>query len=409
MVDYSLNEQQLAMRELAREFAAREMMPVVADLDRQVDPRDCYPWDLLRKASQVGFRTLGLSAELGGGGGDTLTRVVVLEELANADSGFATLIRNIWRYTLVLSHVMNDEQRARFLPAFLKDDTYVFAGGMTEPQSGSDSVLPYDSPDAGPRTTAVRDGNDWVLNGVKHFITNGYAAKLLFIFARTDFSQGIKHGLSWFIVPPDAPGFSIGKVHDKMGRRLNNNAELLMNDCRVPAANLLGELNEGYSLMAITSPYSYPQVVAEDVGCARACFEESVAFARQRVQGGKRIVEHQAIACMLADMLAEIEIARTMMWRAAWAADHLRPYDPTITMKAKVFAAGMVLRVALNAVEIFGGSGVMKGTRVEKLCRDAVTLPHSSGMPTILKLKLGQALAAGGIVSNERLGLVQVD
>ncbi|MFQ5879214.1 MAG: acyl-CoA dehydrogenase family protein [Dehalococcoidia bacterium] len=414
MIEFTLTEEQTMLQRTLRDFVNKEIKPIVLERESIADPMERFPWDIVVKLSRMGIRTMALSKELGGSGADVLTCCLVGEELAVGDLGIAVIMDQTWKWVW-FDESMNDEQRSRFLLPFLQDDTYLLGMGSTEPDAdkGYEYFGPSNQTGTGPRTTARRDGNGgWVINGRKAFISNGSVAKLYVIQARTDMSKGGSEGVSAFLVPADTPGFTIGRVHDKIGQRLINNAELYFSDCWVPEANLLGP--EGLSIAAVFGykrrGRSNAQAAATTLGVGRAAFEAAVNYASSRVQGGKPIIQHQVIGTMLADMAIELEAARNLIWRAAWSVDHLDqvgvyllPYrDAAIQLgganplpsMAKVFTSEVAVRACLKAMEIYGGFGIMREVGMEKYLRDAVTFLHSDGANQVLRLRIAELLAS---------------
>ena len=294
----------------------------------------------------------------------------------------------------MLATFTTPEQRDRFLPEFMADDTYLTSFAITEDHAGSDHGLPYaDDLEAGVRTSAELRGGEWVINGRKRFITNGNVARLVVVVARTRTDVPWNQGISVFLVPTDSPGFRVGRVEDKFGLRLNQNAELIFEDCRVPRDNLVGGLHEGQQFRTRFNRGSKSREAARCLGIARAAYEAASAYAHQRVQGGRPIIEHQAISTMLADVAMNIELARTLLWRAAWTADHDRARARPLEDMASLFASQMAVRAATTALEVHGARGSLRENPVEKLVRDAHTmLPPPIGN-TAARVRLGRWLA----------------
>jgi acyl-CoA dehydrogenase len=395
MVDFALTEEQRALRDVARRFIEQTVRPVAADLDRRPDPADCFSWEIVEEASRVGLRTLTLDRGYGGLGADSLTTAMMIEELAAGDLGVAVVFAQTWKILQTLQRAGTPDQRERHLPRFRDDPRCLLAIGITEPEFSSDYIIPFDDPEAGPYLTAEPRGGAWVLDGTKHFISNGNRAGLYLIFARSDRTKGVREGTTAFLVPRGTPGFTEGTVHDKMGERLVNNAELLFDGCRVPPEDVFGEPGRGFDILALFFPASNAYAAASVLGVARAAYERSVAWARARVQGGRPIIEHEAVGTMLAEMRMAIDAARAYVWRAAWAADHREHWDPTLGALPKVHAAEAAWRVVRLAMEIHGGYGYMRETGVEKLVRDAAAFLHSDGANASLKLKAAAAIRAG--------------
>ena len=391
-MDFTFTDEQRALQQLARDFFESEVRPVAAEYDQREDPRDCVPWELIEKGSKLGLRTLGTPEEWGGGGADLLTQALVIEEMARVDIGASKTFSHNWKVSSRIAALCNEEQKKRFLPPFVADHRYLLSNAVTEPDAGSDSHLPYDVPEAGPRCFAERNGKGFVINGMKSFIALAGVSRLIILWARTDRSVGITKGLSTFIVPRDTPGVSNGQIHDKMGMRLYNNAELIFENCHVPEENLVGGLGQAMQQRAAVSKGGNIELMSHALGCARGAYEHALEHARNRVQGLKPIIEHQAIAMKLAEMAMEIEVARAMVWRCAWASEHLAPPDNRLTVFSKVFCTEMALRVTRKAVEIFGGMGIMKEGPTEKYLRDAAVLLHMDATNQINLIKVAKRL-----------------
>ncbi|MEE9276651.1 MAG: acyl-CoA dehydrogenase, partial [bacterium] len=278
-----------------------------------------------------------------------------------------------------------------WLKAFCADPTFMASMALTEPDAGGDNALPFDAPGAGVRTAAVRDGDHYVLNGMKCFIAQSGAAKLYFVFTRTDPTKGILEGCSCFLIPLGHPGMSFGRIHDKMGSRLIRNQEIFFENCRVPKEWMLGR--EGAGLIAIRGSLATDGVLggARAVGVARRALEDIVEFCKMRVQGGKPVIQHQAIASELADMYATLQAMRSLVWNVAWSVDHLPP-EPKRVPAVMTFCTKHAFDIAHRAAELAGGMGVMREAPFEKLLRDAFSLKHLDGGNYIKRLKIGAGL-----------------
>ena len=374
-----LTDEHRALQQLARDFAEKEIRPVAAERDRITDPAEVFSWDLVKKGSALGLRTLAVPEEYGGPGVDMMGQALVILELARADGGVAKTFSQCWKWTPMLTRLATDDQRERFLKPFMEDDTYLLAMAGTEPDAGSDNRMPPpDDPKAGWKTSAVKNGDGWVINGMKHFIANGGVAKLYIVRTRTNPDVPITEGTTMFFVPEGTPGFSIGRRHDKIGWRFYQNAELIFQDCRVPGANLLGEVNKGKGAGSERYvSFNDIELAANMLGIAQAAFEHALDHARNRVQGGKPIIEHQAIALKLADMYMRLEAARSYLFKTIESNVHEgAEFESASKQLMKVFATEVAIKVTRLAVEIFGGSGVMRDAPVEKLLRDASIFPH---------------------------------
>ncbi|MEK6711278.1 MAG: acyl-CoA dehydrogenase family protein [Nitrospinota bacterium] len=373
-----LVEEHRALQQMAREFCEQEIRPVAAARDRIKDPAKTIDWDLIRKGSALGLRTLAVPEKFGGPGVDLMGQVLVILELARGDGGVAKTFSQCWKWTPMLCELATDEQRDRFLPRFMEDDTYLLSLGGTEPDAGSDNRWPPNDPRAGWKTSAVRQGDEWVLNGMKHYIANGGVAKLYIIMCRTDPTVPITKGTTMFFIPAGTPGFRIGRTHDKVGFRFYQNAELIMENCRIPDSLRLGEVNEGRgaSRERVTG-FNDVELSANVLGMAQAAYEHALEFARNRVQGGKPIIQHQAVGLMLADMYMRLEAGRAYLFHVAEGCmQEGHDFDSASKQLLKVFATEAAISVTQKAIEIYGGAGIMREHPVEKLWRDVSVFPH---------------------------------
>jgi alkylation response protein AidB-like acyl-CoA dehydrogenase len=377
-MDFRLTETQEALRTMARDFAEREVAPISLERDRSaLRDADVFSWDIVKKGSALGLRTLAVPEEYGGAGADRLTQVLVMEELSRADAGISKTFSQNWKWTPILTQLMTPQQRDHFLPLFTGNDTCLLAMGQTEPGAGSDNVIPYDEPGAGLMLRAERDGEHYVLNGVKQYIANGGVAGLYFVLARTDPKVGVSRGTTMFVVPAGSPGFRIGRRHEKMGFRFYQQAELLFENCRIPAFHRVGMENAAYTLLqSRLMAFDNLEIGTTAFGIALAAYEAAFEYAKTRVQGGSPIIRHQAIALMLGEMRMRIEAARSYLYRVAWHMDTDTPMDREARIMVKTFGVEAAVAVTQAAVEIFGGSGVMKEGPAEKLLRDAAVFIH---------------------------------
>ncbi|MBI2880550.1 MAG: acyl-CoA dehydrogenase family protein [Candidatus Tectomicrobia bacterium] len=395
MVEFSLTEKQKALRALVRDFVDREVKPVAAERDRMSDPSRIMPWEVIEGASRLGLRTLCVPEKDGGGGADILTTCIVGEELAVGDLGIAVAFDQTWKYTYILTERLNPGQRKRWLKRFLEDDRCLLAIGFTEPDYGSDNFMIETGPSLGMRLDAKPAAGGWVLNGMKHFISNGGTAGVYFIAARTDRTAGIDEGVTTFILDRDTPGFTIGRTHDKLGQRLVQNAELIFQDCFVPDDQRISPVGKGIVYQKDLAKKSHVEAAATVLGPARRAFEETLEYARNRVQGGRPIVRHQAVAMMLAEMEMLIEASRAYIWSAAWRNEHQEPFDPKLGMLTKVFVSEAAYKVCTLAMEVWGGMGYMRDAPIEKCLRDAASFLHSDGTNQVHRIKAAQSFARG--------------
>ncbi len=382
---FAETDKQRAILETVRRFVREEVSPVAGELDRRQDPAACFSWEIVEKADAAGIRTMTLSEEWGGIGADSLTTAMVIEELAKGDVGVAVVLAQTLKLAQALQKTASPEQRQKYLPRFRDDPRYLLAIAITEPETGSNYFLPHKAPF---HTKAEKTDGGWRINGMKHFISNGNRAALYLLFAQTDNKTGLADGSTCFLVERDTPGFSIGHVHDKMGERLANNAELIFDNCFVPDANVIGVPGEGFQVLAQFFPQSNAYAAATVLGVAVAAYERSLEWARTRVQGGKELIEHDGIRAQLAEMRMLNDVSRAYIHRAAWLSDNPEAgWDRILGALPKVFASQSAWKVLTWASEIHGGYGFMRDVGLEKLLRDAAAFLHSDGVNRTLLLK----------------------
>ena len=374
-VSFALTDEQRELRRLAREFSEREVRPKAAEYDEQ----STHPADVIAKAHEVGLMNPHIPEEYGGLGLPGFDGMLIGEELAWGCSGIAV---SIVANTLGAAPVMlsgTEEQKRRWLPP-LVETPILCSFGLTEPNAGSDV--------SGIQTTAVREGDEYVINGSKMFITNAGHADWLVVFASTDKSKGHR-GLSAFVVPTELDGVVIEKHLDKMGQRATDTSAIAFGDVRVPAENRLGDEGEGFKIAMRTLDFTRPGTAAGAVGVAQAAFDYSVEYAKTRVQFGQPIAMNQGVNFLIADMATEIEAARLLVWQAAWLIDEGRRATLHSSF-AKRFAADTAMKVTTDAVQIFGGYGYMKEYPVEKLMRDAKLFQIYEGTSQIQRLVIAR-------------------
>jgi acyl-CoA dehydrogenase len=376
-INFSLNDEQKALRELARQFARNEIAPLAAEHDREAK----HPIEIIEKAHGLGLMNMTVPERYGGSGLGMMETCLVTEELAAACAGIGTaIVANTLALTPLLIAATTEPMKRYVEP--LCAEPKLAALCMTEPQAGSDV--------GAIRTTANREGNHYVINGTKTLIDNGGVAQLYSLFASTDLQRGTR-GISAFIVPADLPGVSVGKQEDKMGQRAINTSEVIFEDVLVPTDNRLGEEGEGFSIFLETLNRNKPWIAAASVGVARAALEAAVRYAQEREQFGQPIASFQAIQFMLADMATKIEGARLLAWQAAWLVDQeLRhSYQSAIS---KCYASDIAMEVTIDALQVFGGYGYIKEYPVEKYMRDAKAFQIYTGTNQIQRLIIAQDL-----------------
>jgi len=374
MVDFTLTEEQQNMQEMAHDFAEKEIRPVAWDYDRDAT----WPQEIIEKAWEVGLLNSQLPAEYGGAGASYLEGCLIGEELA---WGCAAIGTSLGANGLASAPVLlggSEEVKKQYL-GMLAEEPKLASFCLTEPDAGSDV--------SSMRTTAVRTGDKYVINGSKCFITNGGYADWYTVYAKTDKDAGHR-GITAFVVPKDET-VTVDKHEDKMGLRASNTATISFNDTEVPAGNLLGEENHGFKLAMMTLDRTRPGVASMATGIARAAFEFASDYSKERVQFGVPIAMHQAIQFMIADMATKIAAARLLVWNSAVLLDQGKR-NTLVSSHAKRFAADSAMEITTDAVQVYGGYGFMKEYPVEKLMRDAKIMQLYEGTSQIQRLVIAR-------------------
>jgi alkylation response protein AidB-like acyl-CoA dehydrogenase len=387
---FVIDELQEAVLDTVRRFNADVVAPVAAELDRRTDPEESFSWEIVEKADEVGLRTMTLTEEWGGIGADSVTTAMVIEELGKADIGVSVVMAQTLKIAQILQSALTRQQQERFIPLFRDNPRGLLAIGITEPETGSNYFIRQDVPF---HTKADRVDGGWRINGMKHFISNGNRANVFLLFAQTEKGKSLYEGSTCFLLDRDTDGFSIGSVHDKMGERLANNAELIFKDCFIPDEDVVGEAGNGFQVLIDFFPASNAYAAASVLGAATAAYEQSLDWCRSRIQGGKPLIEHDGITAQLAEMHMLLDVARTYVRKATWMADN-REYgwDPALSAFPKVFASQAAWKIVTWASELHGGSGYMKETGIEKLLRDIAAFLHSDGVNRTLLLKASKMI-----------------
>ncbi|MEV5685201.1 acyl-CoA dehydrogenase family protein [Streptomyces sp. NPDC052164] len=377
-MNLELSEEQEAVRRLAEDFVAREVTPHAVEWDRA----ESVDKSIVGKLGALGFLGLTVPEEYGGSGGDHLSYCLVTEELGRGDSAVRGIVSvSLGLVAKTIASWGSEEQKRRWLPPLTAGEA-IGCFALTEPGTGSD---------AGNLTTrAVRDGDDYVVNGTKMFITNGTWADVVLLFARTNDTPGHK-GISAFLVPADSPGLTRRTIHGKLGLRGQATAELVLEDVRVPAAALMGPEGKGFSLAMSALAKGRMSVAAGCVGIARAALDAALRYAGEREQFGKSIASYQLVQELISDISVDVDAARLLTWRVADLIDRGEEFA-TAASKAKLFASEAAVRAANNALQVFGGYGYIDEYPVGKLLRDARVMTLYEGTSQIQKLIIGRAL-----------------
>src|SRR5262245_54596047 len=398
MRDRGLSEEQRLARESCRAFVDDVVTPFIRQHWQRewlMDPDARLPLAILAGADKIGIRTLGVPEEFGGTQLDPASEVqtfaIIAEEIARGDSGLADKLVQNWKVSVLLRRFAPRHLQERWFPRLVGDPGFLLAHCLTEPRGASDRWLPYNVPEAAMQTRAVRQGQDWVINGRKQFISNGYDAGLFVVYANTNRQVGMLQGTSSFLVPRGTPGLTIARCNETLGGRFMNNGELVFEDCRVPEDHLLVERDALGKAGVYFRPGKIIQA-AKNLGVGMRAFEVTSDYVQNYHQGGRILIKHQAVALRLADMATRLAAVRALLGRAAHAVDDNAPDAETFCNMAKVFASEEVLKVAQHALELHGGNGVMLDFGVEKIFRDAAIFLHMDATVDISRFKIVKSM-----------------
>jgi alkylation response protein AidB-like acyl-CoA dehydrogenase len=385
-MQYELNEEQKLLQETVSRIAKDKVAPGAIERDEKEE----FPWDMVKILGENGLFGIDFPEKYGGSEAGMLSFCVAVEELSKADASVGVLLLIQELGTLPIMLAGSDRLKEKYLPS-LAEGKSLAAFGLTETSGGSDV--------AGFKTKAVKDGNSYILNGNKIFISNGSVADIVTVYAVTDQEKGAYKGASIFVVEKGTPGFSVGKKENKMGLRASDTSELIFEDCRIPAENLVGVEGQGFHITMKTLDLTRPGVGAQALGLAEGAFEYAKEYAKERVVFGKPVIKHQGIGFMLADMAIEIEAAKQLVYKAAAVLERT-PKDMTklskneimLSAMSKTFASDIAMKVTTDAVQILGGYGYVKEYPVEKMMRDAKITQIYEGTNQIQRLIIMNSL-----------------
>ena len=376
-MNFGLTREQELVRQMVREFAVNEVKPIAAEIDET----ERFPMENVKKMAELGMMGIPFPKELGGAGGDVLSYIITVEELSKVCGTTGVIVS---AHTSLCASLLYENgtpsQKEKYLIPLAKGEK-IGAFGLTEPGAGTDA--------AGQQTTAVLDGDNYILNGSKIFITNGGVADTFIVFAMTDKSQGTR-GISAFIVEKDFPGFSIGKKEDKLGIRASSTTELIFENCVVPKENLIGREGKGFGIAMKTLDGGRIGIAAQALGIAEGAYEEAVKYMKERKQFGRPLSAFQGLQWMIAEMETKIEAAKLLVYKAAWLKQNKLPYSVDAA-KAKLFAAEVAMDVTTKAVQIHGGYGYTKEYPVERMMRDAKITEIYEGTSEVQKMVIAGA------------------
>lgn len=377
-MNFELTREQELVRQMIREFAVNEVKPLAAEIDET----ERFPMETVKKMAKLGVMGIPFSPEYEGAGGDVLSYILCVEELSKVCGTTGVILS---AHTSLCASVINEygtpDQKAKYLPD-LASGRKVGAFGLTEPGAGTDA--------AGQQTTATLEGDNYILNGSKIFITNGGVAETFIIFAMTDKSKGTK-GISAFIVEKSFPGFSIGKVENKMGIRASSTTELIFENCVVPKENLIGKEGQGFKVAMKTLDGGRIGIAAQALGIAEGALDEAIAYLKERKQFGRSLSAFQGLQWIVAEMSTKIEAARFLVYKAACLKDAGKSYTVDAA-RAKLFAADVAMEVTTKAVQLFGGYGYTKEYPVERMMRDAKITEIYEGTSEVQKMVIAGSL-----------------
>lgn len=380
-MNFNLTEEQLAVREAAREFAQKELKPGVIERDSKM----LYPTEQIRGMAELGFLGMMVSPDYGGTGMDTLSYVLAMEEISKVDNSCSVIMSvNNSLVCWGIETFGSEEQKQKYLPRLAAGE-WIGSFCLSEPEAGSDATSQ--------RTTAVDMGDHYLLNGTKNWITNGGTSKLHIVMAQTDPEKG-HHGINAFLVEADWDGVAIGAKEDKLGIRSSDTHTIMYTDVKVPKENRIGDDGFGFKFAMKTLSGGRIGIAAQALGIAGGAYELALAYAQERSAFGKPIIKHQAISFKLADMATEIEAAKMMVYRAAWLKDQGLDYDTASSM-AKLYASEVAMRHTVEAVQIHGGYGFVKEYHVERLMRDAKITQIYEGTSEVQRIVIARAVERG--------------
>lgn len=376
-MNFGLTREQELVRQMVREFAVNEVKPIAAEIDET----ERFPMENVRKMAELGMMGIPFPKELGGAGGDVLSYIISVEELSKVCGTTGVILS---AHTSLCASLIYENgtpaQKEKYLVPLAKGEK-IGAFGLTEPGAGTDA--------AGQQTTAVLDGDNYILNGSKIFITNGGVAETFIVFAMTDKSQGTR-GISAFIVEKGFPGFSIGKKEDKLGIRASSTTELIFENCIVPKENLIGKEGKGFGIAMKTLDGGRIGIAAQALGIAEGAYEETIKYMKERKQFGRPLSAFQGLQWMIAEMETKIEAAKLLVYKAAWLKQNKLPYSVDAA-KAKLFAAEVAMDVTTKAVQLHGGYGYTKEYPVERMMRDAKITEIYEGTSEVQKMVIAGA------------------
>ncbi len=396
--DNDLTDSQIMMRDVCRRFVDKIIEPFIKNNwqdEWTMEPENRLPKEILEEADKIGIRTLGVPENYGGtpleADNEVRTFAIISEEIARGDSGLADKLVQNWKVSVLLRKLANSDHQKLWFNKLMSDPNFLFAHALTEPKGASDRWLGYNAPEAAMDTKAIKTKGGWVLNGRKHYISNGYDAGLYVVYANTSPGKGMMQGTSSFIVPRDTKGFQIARCNETIGCRFMNNGELELVDCFVPDDQLLAE---GDALSKAGIYFRPGKIIqaSKNLGVGQAALNKTAEFVQTYERGGRLLLKHQIVAARIADMATRVAAVRSLVMQAAKAVDKKSSDADALCNMSKVYASQEILKVCQNAMELHGGMGAMLDFGIEKLMRDASIFLHMDATVDISHFKIVKAL-----------------
>jgi alkylation response protein AidB-like acyl-CoA dehydrogenase len=396
--DRYLSEEQKMMRDTCRRYVDNVVIPFI-EQDRtrewRMDPDERIAPHILEQAEAAGLRALGVPDRFGGIALEPETQsqtlAIIATELARGDSGLADKLVQNWKISVLISQFAPEHLQEYWFTRYMSEPQFLMAHCLTEPRGASDRWLPYNVPEVNMDTRAVLDGDHWVINGRKQFISNGYDASLYVVYANTDDAVAMAQGTSSFLVPRETPGLHVTRCNETIGGRFMNNGEIVFDDCRIPADHILVH-NDALGKAGIYFRPGKVLVAAKSLGIGLGAYEDTVKFVHERIQGGRPLIKHQAVAVRIADMATRLEAVQALLRHAALAVDEHSPDADALCNMVKVFASQEIVHVCQHAMELHGGYGAMLEVGIEKYMRDALINLHSDGTTDVSNFKIVRAM-----------------
>jgi len=405
-MDFEMTEEQLMLYRLTREFAEKEVRPVAQIKEKERNPIDRVDWELIKKGSRLGFRTLTWPEEYGGVRADFLTTVIHYEALSWGDGGYSHYFFQLHGLGPSIPLMRKELIEALVIPA-AEDDTFMLGVSNSEGKGATEYVLPYDVPGSAFDCFAEKKGDEWVINGTKLYCSNGPIAKAVVVSVQTDRKAPLSKSWTQIMIPVGTPGLTLGKIHEHMGMRTLPTCELILEDVRVPETYIIGEVGKSLEQHHMARPWILIVHNAQMLGILQALYDATVEFAKERVVSGKPIIEHDTIKVMLAEMRMYVEAGRGLVYRSAWLLDHKKEdfhYNSQMVNLTKAYLDEVAVKIMRNADEVHGGMGTNSDMEVEKLQRDCFTMLHWMNCRSISYLKGAPALESQA-ASSFRVGI----